>query len=132
LERSYRLLFAPVLLALPMSIFLLTACSPSNQLPHEARQVLEEQIAALPGSISGFQIGRAWKGAAPTGESTPWPSSMQVWCVEVETEFDPETEVESQPVIWIVTRTDESSEWTAAMLMTMSSLWPYQACGVFD
>lgn len=34
-----------------------------------------------------------------------------------------------ETVTWIVFRNDEEADWNAAMLATMSSLWPYEACG---
>jgi len=121
-----------VIVTLEIAALLLCSCSMFNSLPPAARLELQEQITALPGSVSEFHIKRAWKGVMPAGEMAQSQSSIKIWCIEVEMEFSVEIEDQAQPVIWIVTRAEGQSEWTAAILMTMSSLWPYQACGVFD
>ena len=54
---------------------------------------------------------------------------MEIWCVETEIITADDTSIIGEPVTWIVTRNDEKSNWQSAMLATMSSTWPYEACG---
>ena len=106
-----------------MSVIVLAACSPQLDLPENAKQALEEHLLALPGSKTEFIIGRAWPGVRPQIEPE-FP--MEVWCVEVDHSPTDETDPE---LIWIVTRSNQQSEWNAWMLVTMSASWPYEACG---
>lgn len=106
-----------------MSVIVLAACSPQLDLPQSARQALEERLLALPGGDTEFTIGQARPGVKPQSEPA---LSIEVWCVEVDLSPIDET---SPELIWIVTRPNPQSDWTAAMLATMSAMWPYEACG---
>jgi len=106
-----------------MSIIVLAACSPQLDLPQSARKALEERLLALPGGDTEFVIGQAWPGVRPQDDPS---SSTEIWCVEVDHSPTNETDPE---LIWIVTRPNQQTEWNAAMLATMSSSWPYEACG---
>ena len=63
----------------------------------------------------------------PAAGLTP---ALEVWCVEAEMSSANDTSVEAERLIWIVIRENENASWTAALLATMSSTWPYKACGV--
>ncbi len=54
---------------------------------------------------------------------------MEIWCVEVQFSGGLTEAAQSDSTIWIVTRESQDAIWNAAWLMTMSSLWPYEACG---
>ena len=101
----------------------LVACS-TIAFPDDARQALEDYWDALPSEPSlELTIGRSWEGE-PTDIGPD-----EVWCVEAEAASD-DAEADGTVAKWIVMRNDGETEWSVAMLATMSSLWPYEACGV--
>jgi hypothetical protein len=109
----------------------LISCSAESQLPQGARDALNEHWQTLPTvNSSEYRIVRAWPGEMSSENLTPWAPSTEIWCVEVELSIDQAGSEEPEKMIWIVTRQDEESTWYAALLMAMSSIWPYQACGV--
>jgi len=111
----------------------LTACEARTQLPAAAFDALQQTWREL--EMTGKvrpEIIRAWQGdmskvTAGSSESTP-----EIWCVEAKQVLNPNPVSEADTLIWIVVRSDDQSEWGAALLMTMSSIWAYEACGVFD
>lgn len=123
MARMTFILAIAALLALAMS-----SCSPGPWLPAAARQALEQAWNAIPGEVGDLHIVRAWSGKGPAEELTPWAPDMQTWCVEVKPPADPGAAASPELAIWVVTKPDAESDWSAGMLLTMSSLWPYQAC----
>ena len=113
------------LVAIFLSIFL-ASCSSPSALPPEAERALEAYWQSLPSypNIS-YQMRQAWPGVV-SAEMIP---NMEVWCVETEITEAEDIELISETLTWIVIRENEDADWTAAMLATMSSLWPYEACG---
>lgn len=95
-------------------------------MPVAAVEALKMQWESVPGyQGSNIEILRAWQGNPPSEA----PDSFDVWCVEAQPSSNLESSVIPQPTIWIVVRENQDAEWTSAMLMTMSAIWPYQACG---
>ena len=116
-------LFLPSLL---VTIFLLASCTAPPDMPAAALDALNKQWESLPGyQGSSLDILRAWQGEPPAEV----PASMEVWCVEARPASSLNPEEQPVPFIWIVMRESQDAEWTSAMLMTMSAMWPYQACG---
>ncbi len=119
---------------------LFSACSGPDDLPRQARKALEETIRSLPGVAASDRIPsglstkinilRAWPAVKPAEETTPWEPDMQTWCVEVSVPEGLSYTPGSDKMIWIITRPDSETDWGAALLMAMSSSWPYEACGV--
>ena len=108
---------------------LLAACAAPDGLPTAALQALMDQWRALPGSQNAdLEILRAWLGEPPHSLA-PGSPPLEVWCVEVQTTEGQAGVDPSEPFIWIVTRQGREAPWQAAWLLTMSSLWPYEACG---
>ena len=109
--------------------FAASSCSSAIQLPDNARLALEEQWASLPpDGTAELRISRAWPSQVPARELTPWAPFMETWCVELDL---PNAQVQvdsSARTLWIVTRVNKESAWSAAMLLTMSAIWPYKAC----
>ena len=106
--------------------FLFTSCYSPPNMPDAAVDALNKQWESVPGyQGSNIEILRAWHGDPPSEV----PDSFEVWCVEAQPSSNLESSGISQPTIWIVVREDQDAEWTSAMLMTMSAIWPYQACG---
>lgn len=104
-------------------ILLLAGCS-TAALPDDARQALEDYWNALPSEPSLERaIVRSWE-----GEPTDLGPG-EVWCVEAEVASD-DPELDGTTAKWIVMRSDGNAEWSAILLAAMSSLWPYEACGV--
>ncbi len=121
----------PLLLAIAALLSLAaSACSPAPRLPDGARSALEQAWNAIPAGAGELHIVRAWPGKASPKELTPWAPETETWCVEVELPATLGIATPSELAIWVVSRPDEKSEWAAGMLLTMSSLWPYQACGL--
>jgi hypothetical protein len=105
---------------------LFTSCSSSPNMPFDAVEALKKQWESVPGyQGSNIEILRAWQGNPPSEV----PDSFEVWCVEAQPSDKPGLSGKPQPTIWIVVRENQDAEWTSAMLMTMSAIWPYQACG---
>ncbi len=126
LTRKAVILAVVVLLAVAAN-----SCVPKPPLPEDARLALEQHWNVLsPESAADLRIVRAWPGKAPANELAPGTPAMQMWCVEAESPVTTEGAAPPDRTVWIVTRPDENSPWSVAMLFTMSSLWPYQACGL--
>lgn len=116
-------LLLPSLLA---TIFLLASCTAPPEMPVAALEALNQQWESLPGYQGlSLDILRAWQGEPPAEA----PASMEIWCVEAQPASSLDLEEKPAPFIWILIRESQDAEWTAAMLMTMSAMWPYQACG---
>ena len=107
----------------------LSSCSRSSQLPEGARAALIAYWESLP-SDPGVEnrIIRAWPGVTPAADSTPVDPIAEVWCVEAEISSE-DPAVDGNLLVWIVTRGDREAPWSAALLMSLSSTWPYEACG---
>ena len=114
----------PAVLAL-VAAFLLLSCTRPEQLPPDARDRLMDTMGALPGSAAPAAIVRAWRGAGIDPSQ-----AREIWCVEVDQTLIPGGAADSIRTVWIVVREDPDSEWQAAMLVTLSAWWPYEACGV--
>ena len=122
----------PIFLALLKAVSLVAgSCSAQDRLPEGALHEIELQWSAIsPGGTAAPHVSRAWRSQRPADQLTPWAPSMETWCVELKRS---PSEVEAGgpgSVIWIVTRVDKQSAWSAAPLMIMSSTWPYEACEV--
>ena len=117
-----------LLLVFFITIFL-SSCSRPAQLPTDTRKALEAYWQSLPSDPNlNYQIIQAWLGAVPEETTTPAPN-MEVWCVETEITAATDASIIGETVTWIIFRNDKKADWDTAMLATMSSLWPYEACG---
>lgn len=111
----------------------LTACTTPPTLPPAARLALEQHWRTLPGQPA-IRILRAWPGQTTISgsryspdQTTPALAQAEVWCVAaIQTLPD---NGESLRTIWFVARSAPDAPWNAALLMSMSALWPYIACG---
>jgi hypothetical protein len=120
-----------LLLSLFMTVHFLASCSSPAKIPQAALEALEAQWLALPGSVNpDLRVLRAWPGDQPLATVPPGSTEMEIWCVEVQVSAGPAEVGGSGSTIWIIIRDNQDTSWEAAWLMTMSSLWPYQACGV--
>ncbi len=105
------------------------ACSTSPQLPEGARDALMAYWESLPSyPLVENRISRAWPGEA-TEDPTSGAPLMEVWCVEAEISSADDPSVDGELLVWIVTREKQEARWSAALLASLSSTWPYQACG---
>jgi hypothetical protein len=111
-----------------LSIFM-SSCSQAPQIPEDAQEALIAYWRSIP-SAPGIEnhIIRAWPGATPSEELTPWAPEMEIWCVEAEIKSSEDLNLDGERLIWIVHRENEKASWSASMLVTMSSTWPYEAC----
>jgi hypothetical protein len=111
-----------------LSIFL-SSCSQVPQLPEGAQETLDAYWQSLP-SAPGIRhhIIRAWSGATSSEELTSRVTSMEIWCVEAEITSSEDLDLDGERLIWIVFRENEKANWSASMLATMSSTWPYEVC----
>ena len=106
------------------------ACSTSPQLPEGARDALVAYWVSLPSYPSlENRIVRAWPGAA-TEDPASGLSPMEVWCVEAEIFSAVDPSVDGELLVWIITRENQGARWSASLLASLSSIWPYRACGV--
>ncbi len=103
---------------------LLAACTAPDGLPPAALHALLDQWT----QDADLEILRAWPGEPPPSLA-PGSPPLEVWCVEVQTTEGRAGAAPSGPIIWIVTRQGREAPWQAAWLLTMSSIWPYEACG---
>lgn len=111
---------------------LLLACTPlAPTLPQDAREALADYWQSLP-SEAGIEhtIVRSWPGLVDTEAVTPWSPEMEIWCVEATMSSTTDASIDENTLVWIVFREDNTNSWSAALLATMSSTWPYEACGV--
>jgi hypothetical protein len=108
----------------------LSSCSRPPQLPEDARDALVAYWESLP-SHPGVEnrIIRAWPGEAPEEDLILGVPLMETWCVEAEMTSTGDPSVDGDLLVWILTRGNEEKRWSAALLASMSSIWPYQACG---
>jgi len=107
----------------------LSSCSRSSQLPADARDALIAYWGSLPSDPGvDHRIVRAWRGVAPAADSTAVAPITEVWCVEAEISAE-DPAVDGNLLVWIVTRQIEETPWSAALLASLSSTWPYEACG---
>jgi hypothetical protein len=74
------------------------------------------------------RIIRAWPGEA-TEDLTSGVLPTEIWCVEAEISSAADPSVDGELLVWIVTRENQEARWSAALLASLSSLWPSQACG---
>ena len=108
---------------------LLASCTP-QKLPRDAKDALLAYWTFLPSpSAYEYRIIQAWQGAVPAEDKIALPPEMEVWCVETRISAPNDPAVNGEKLIWIVTRETQEAHWRAALLATMSSLWPYEACG---
>ena len=96
-----------------------------SELPDRARDALLAYWDSLP-SDSGIehQITAAWQGERPAADSG---TLIEVWCVEAATS-SPDPSVDGSRMVWIVTRSAGETSWSAVLLASLSSTWPYEAC----
>ena len=121
--------FVSLLFVILVGIFL-SSCSSQTQLPADANRALEAYWQSLPSDPTlTYQILQVWPSVNPAETITPWAPNMEVWCVETEITAAKNASIIGASVTWIVIRNDENADWSAAMLATMSSTWPYEACG---
>ena len=112
-------------------VLLLISCSAQRRLPKGANDALIQHWASLPGSkLHEIRVLRAWPGELPQDVASEETNPNEVWCVETELSGTENDTAPIESVIWFVTKIDDQGDWTAVPLMTMSSIWPYQACGV--
>jgi len=112
-----------------VSVFL-SSCSSPTRFPKDAERALESYWESLPTDPAlAYQILQVWPGVVPVETTTPWAPKMEVWCAETEITAAEDSSIIGETVIWIVMRNDKMSDWSVAMLATMSSIWPYEACG---
>jgi hypothetical protein len=106
-----------------------SSCSRSPQLPEGARDALMAYWQSLPSHPDvENRIIRAWPGEA-NEDLTSGAPLMEVWCVEAEISSEADPSVDGELLVWIVIRENEEARWSAALLASLSSTWPYQACG---
>ena len=118
-----------VLLLVIFLVIFLSSCSQPAQLPTDARKALEAYWRSLPSDPNlTHQIIKAWPSVVPEKTTTPWAPAMEVWCIETEITAATDTSIIGETVTWIMLREDEKADWDVAMLATMSSTWPYEAC----
>lgn len=103
-----------------------------SDLPDRARTALLEHWDSLPSDPDiEHRIIEAWLGQPPGEEPNLGTSPIAVWCVEAEISSD-DPEVDGSRMVWIVTRRGQESNWSAALLASLSSTWPYEACARTD
>ena len=119
-----------VFLLVIFSVIFLSSCSQPAQLPAGARDALEAYWRSLPSDPNlTHQILQAWQGSTPEETTAPQVPIMEVWCVETEITAATDTSIVGDTITWIIIRNEERADWGVAMLATMSSTWPYEACG---
>ncbi len=112
-------------------LLLFGACTVQPQIPENAIDELEAYWYSLPGSTThDLKIVRAWPGKILLEAAADWPTSMEVWCVETELSGKETDSAKLDTILWFMSRVSDEASWESAPLMTMSSLWPYQSCGV--
>jgi hypothetical protein len=99
-----------------------------STLPEGARSALGAYWASLPSAPDlAHRVTDAWQGEPPTEEANPAAAAVEVWCVEAEISSD-DAAIDGTRMVWIVTRRDQETTWSAALLASLSSTWPYEAC----
>jgi len=107
----------------------LAACTTQNSLPLDAQAALNAYWDAIPAGDHDLKIVRAWRGEFPVEARSEDAPPMEIWCVETAATDTGELGI-SENLVWFVTRPEGTEGWSAGLLMAMSSIWPYQACGV--
>lgn len=74
------------------------------------------------------RITQAWAGTSAAAGSGP-ERPIEVWCVEAEISSTGDPSVDGSRMVWIVTRSAQETSWTPALLASLSSTWPCEACG---
>jgi hypothetical protein len=119
----------PSLAMLLAALVVVPACASATTLPDDARDALEAYWDSLPADPGiEHRIIRSWSGGV-VDEPGPAPADLEVWCVEAEISSPGDPEVDGSRMEWIVTRRAGERTWSAALLASLSSTWPYQACG---
>lgn len=107
-----------------------SSCSQSAQLPTDAMGALDDYWQSLPSDPNlTHQIIQTWPGDVSEETKTLQAPNMEVWCIETEVTAATDDSIIGETITWIMFRNDEEANWNVAMLATMSSLWPYEACG---
>ena len=108
----------------------LTSCEPPQKLPQDAREALSDYWASLP-STTEFEhhIVQVWQGTAVSENVITLPPEREIWCVETSVSAPYDPSLDGEKLIWIIIRENQEARWNAALLATMSSIWPYEACG---
>ncbi len=102
----------------------LAGCSSRAELPDDARRALVAHWESLPAETEiEYTIVRAWQ-----GRSREAPD-REIWCVDTEIDSPDNPDIHGETLIWILFRFPVENSWSAALLATMSSTWPYEACG---
>lgn len=118
-----------IFVAMIVVILFSVACDEATRPPADVEKALTDYWQSLPADPAPtYQITNAWPGdlSARAVESTM--PDLEVWCVEAEISAAEDETIVGEKIVWIVTRSDQSAPWQAAMLATMSSTWPYEAC----
>ena len=115
---------------LVMAIALGVGACTGTPLPGAARDALVAYWDGLP-SDPGIEhrIVRAWEGVPTSEPGEPGGTVSEVWCVEAEMSSPSDPSVDGSRMVWIVTRGPGEATWSAALLASLSSTWPYEACG---
>lgn len=104
----------------------LPSCSQTLQLPEDAQEALYSYWQSLPSSPRlQYHITRVWQGTRP---ADPYYAPEETWCVETKISASEDLKLVGERLTWIVFRENETTDWSAYMLMAMSSMWPYEAC----
>lgn len=77
-----------------------------------------------------FIIRRAWRPKEipldPEGGQPP----AEIWCVDLELNGERDGLPQVESMEWFLAREKDQQEWRVAPLLTMSTIWPNQACGM--
>jgi hypothetical protein len=125
--RFFKILLGTTFLAASL---LLASCEPPPKLPEDAKKALFDYWASLP-SPTDFEhhIIQAWQGATLKEDVITLPPGRETWCVETSVSAPYDPSLDGEKLIWIIIRENQEAPWIAALLATMSSIWPYEACG---
>ncbi len=122
---SHKIVGFTVVLAVTLN---LSSCTNTSPMPEDARDALQAYWQSLPNPAVENRIKRAWAGTI-SGDAFPsLPPAMEIWCVEAELLSQSDPSINGELLVWIVMRENKDSPWSAAMLVAMSSDWPYEAC----
>ena len=112
---------------------LLSGCKVDPGLPKAAKEALQLEWKELDlVSTMEPEMLRAWPGDLNRISGDFNIPNLELWCVEVQYDLQLAPSGDGNSTIWIVVKPDERSAWSASILMTMSSLWAYEACGVIE
>lgn len=115
--------------ALFMAILLGLAACTGNSLPDSARDALLSYWDSLP-SDPGIEhrIVRVWEGSTGAGLPDSDATPSEIWCVEAEMLSGEDPALDGSRTVWIITHDRGDARWSAALLASLSSTWPYEAC----